>query len=234
MIRPLTLITAMLFVLSGAYLFEVKHRSQVLNDQIAAATQAARLDAQRIGVLQAQWALEVDPSRLAQLSAQFTKLQPMKPGQLVTLGALSAALPPPGSAPPGLNPGGQAPAQLTVASLPASVTPPPVAQALPSPPPAKPPAPVRLASSVAPSPSAVRHIARQRHFMQEYAQNQPVAFSRPTVLVPPALPQPVAVPQVPVVPVRAMAYTAPTPALPADGGSMLGMAQNLPGNGSAN
>lgn len=105
MIRPITLITALLFVLSGAYLFSVKYRSQLLDDQLTATTEATRLDAQRIRVLQAQWALEVDPSRLSQLSAQFmSTLQPMKPSQLVTLAALTAALPAPGSPVPGGNP----------------------------------------------------------------------------------------------------------------------------------
>jgi hypothetical protein len=105
MIRPITLITALLFVLSGAYLFTVKYRSQLLDDQLTATTEATRLDAQRIRVLQAQWALEVDPSRLSQLSTQFmSTLQPMKPSQLVTLATLTAALPAPGSPVPGGNP----------------------------------------------------------------------------------------------------------------------------------
>ena len=50
MIRPFTLLTAMLFALSGAYLFAVKHRAQVLDDEIAATAQATRLDQQRIRV----------------------------------------------------------------------------------------------------------------------------------------------------------------------------------------
>ncbi len=105
MIRPITLITALMFVVSGAYLFVVKHRSQTLDDQLTMTAQATRLDAQRIRVLQAQWALEVDPSRLAQLSTQFLgTLQPMKPSQLMTLAELTSALPAPGSPVPGTNP----------------------------------------------------------------------------------------------------------------------------------
>jgi hypothetical protein len=104
MIRPLTFITALMFVLSGAYLFAVKHRSQTLDDQIAQVSQATRLDEQRIRVLQAQWALEVDPSRLQQLSTEFTTLQPMKPSQMMTLASLRSALPPVGGSAPGGNP----------------------------------------------------------------------------------------------------------------------------------
>ena len=89
MIRPFTLITAALFVLSGAYLFAVKQRAQVLEDKLAQVAQATRLDEQRVRVLQAQWALEVDPSRLQQLATQFTTLQPMKPSQMVALSQLA-------------------------------------------------------------------------------------------------------------------------------------------------
>jgi hypothetical protein len=104
-IRPFTLITMLLAALSGAYLFAVKHQSQVLDDQIAALSQSSRLDAMRIRVLQGQWSLETDPTRLQQLAAQFTSLQPMRPAQLVTLAALVADLPAAGSAAPASNPG---------------------------------------------------------------------------------------------------------------------------------
>ena len=100
MIRPFTLITMLLAALSGAYLFAVKHQAQVLDEQIAALSQSARLDAMRIRVLQGQWSLETDPTRLQQLAAQFTSLQPMQPAQLVTLAALVADLPAAGSAAP--------------------------------------------------------------------------------------------------------------------------------------
>jgi hypothetical protein len=100
MIRPFTLITAALAMVSGAYLFGVKHRAQVLDDQLAAVAQASRLDQQRIRVLQAQWALEIDPNRLQQLATRFSPLLPMKPAQLVSLSALANMQPPVGSAAP--------------------------------------------------------------------------------------------------------------------------------------
>jgi len=104
MIRPFTLVTMLLAAGSGAYLFAVKHQAQVLDDQLAATANQSRLDAQRIRVLQAQWALEIDPSRLNQLATQFTVLQPMKPEQLVTLASLQTVLPPAGSNAPAPNP----------------------------------------------------------------------------------------------------------------------------------
>jgi hypothetical protein len=144
MIRPLTLITMLLAALSGAYLFAVKHRAQVLDDQLAAIAQASRLDAQRIRVLQAQWALEIDPTRIGILANHFTNLQPMKPSQLVSLDALQESLPPPGSPAPGANPQNAAP------SLPATDA--PVAQAAPTLPLPPDLPPVVLASAVTPAP----------------------------------------------------------------------------------
>ncbi len=142
MIRPLTMISAALFVLSGAYMFVVKHRAQVLDDKLAQVAQATRLDQQRIRVLQAQWALEVDPSRLQQLSSQFTTLQPMKPSQMTVLPELATALPPPNSPVPGENP--ESPALAVPAGNGASG---PVAQAVPSTAVAAGTAPVHLASA---------------------------------------------------------------------------------------
>ena len=101
MIRPLTLITAAMFAFSGAYLFAVKQRSQVLDDRLSQVAQATRLDEQRVRVLQAQWALEVDPSRLQRLAGNFTTLQPMKPSQMVALSQLAGLLPASNSPVPG-------------------------------------------------------------------------------------------------------------------------------------
>ncbi len=165
-VRPLTLISGMMFAFSGAYLFMVKHHSEMLDDQLSAVTEATRQDEQSIRVLQAQWALEADPSRLAALAAQFTGLQPMKPGQLTTLASLGGALPAPGSPVPGVNPADPVPAmpQLAqaapaapspVATQPAAPAPAQVAQAQPAAAPvAKSAAPVQLAAATAPAPAA--------------------------------------------------------------------------------
>jgi hypothetical protein len=112
MIRPFTLLSAVIFLLSGAYLFAIKHRAEATEMQIAQIDQQSRLDAQRIRVLQAQWALETDPDRLAQLAGAFTTLTPMKPAQLVTLATLAQALPAPGAPVPGQNPEQTAPVAL--------------------------------------------------------------------------------------------------------------------------
>jgi hypothetical protein len=155
MIRPITLITALMFVLSGAYLFVVKHRSQMLDDQLSATAQATRLDEQRIVVLQAQWAKEADPSRLARLSSQFmSSLQPMQPNQLVTLATLASELPPPGSAAPGSA--GDSPSVVPAAPLVAQASAPapavaPAQRGQPAPVVVAQPAPVVVAANAAPA-----------------------------------------------------------------------------------
>jgi hypothetical protein len=250
MIRPVTLIAAVLFALSGAYLFAVKHRAQVLDDQLASVTQATRLDEQRIRVLQAQWALEADPSRLAQLSAEFTTLQPMKPNQLVTLASLGSALPAPGSAVPGQNPAGGVPA-LPVAApgagdVPvaeatqnqvAEATHPQVAEAaaLSA---RTPRAPARMADveAVLHNLPAAHHALHLRHnaVTHEYAGNRPQPPSMLASQVASASLPPPRLIGAQIMSVRAVASAPPVPPMPEDGGSMLGMAQNLSQNGSSN
>ncbi|SHE91188.1 hypothetical protein SAMN02746095_01534 [Acidocella aminolytica 101 = DSM 11237] len=109
-VRPFTFLTGLLFALSGAYLFVVKHNSRTLENRLEQLAESSRHDEQSIRVLKAQWALEADPSRIAQLASQFTGLQPMKPGQLVTLASLANSLPAPGSPAPFSNPEDMVPA----------------------------------------------------------------------------------------------------------------------------
>jgi len=193
MIRPVTLVTMLMAAVSGAYLFGVKHRAQVLDDQLAAVTQAARLDDQRIAVLQAQWSLEIDHNRLQSLAARFSGLQAMKPSQLVTLADLSRVLPPAGSAAPEENPVAPMPVMPDVATAPvemADAAVPGDAEALPLPPPPAPPeaampARVILASAEMASPRKrvlARVSAKKTHFeATELAENLPenLAAARP-------------------------------------------------------
>ncbi len=250
MIRPFTLLTALMFVLSGAYLFVVKHRAQVLDDQIAAADQATRLDAQRVRVLQAQWALEVDPSRLAQLSAEFTTLQPMTPAQLVTLASLGSVLPPPGSPPPPQNPESPMPAVLP-GPLPAAVPAAAIARAVPAHQVehavaaiTRPAAPERL-SSVETLLHNLPPVHRLPHPHHEPAPHQYAEARNPapqlSALAPqPYMASPIAARAMPVseqiAPLPAVTRTAQavrsTP--PMDGGSMLGMAQTMSPTGASN
>jgi hypothetical protein len=177
-IRPFTLISGLLFAFSGAYLFGVKHQSQMLDQQISSVNSATQQDEQSIRVLQAQWALEADPSRLASLAAQFTGLQPMKPSQLVTLASLGQQLPAPGSAAPTSNPDDpvQAVAQIAAATptapapaapaapaTPAAAAPAATVAQTPKPPSAPPSLPAQLAARApepAPAQSAAAPVTR--------------------------------------------------------------------------
>jgi len=209
MIRPFTLITMLLAAGSGAYLFAVKHRAQTLDEQLAGVNQKILLDAQRITVLQAQWALETDPTRLSGLAAQFSPLQPMKPAQLVTLAALRDELPPPDSAAP-VN---AAPAIAAAAALvaPAALTPAAVtAPSLPLPPPI---APMRLATSG----SSQAHPHPVSHSMLHLASTKSTEN-----LLPPRIFSPQSPPSGQLAP-----QFVAMKAAPADTGSALGMAADL-------
>ena len=243
MIRPFTLITMLLAALSGAYLFAVKHRAQVLDDEIAAFSQSSRLDAMRIRVLQGQWSLETDPTRLQQLAAQFTSLQPMQPAQLVTLAALKNSLPPPGSIAPQSNPAlpdQTAPAQPNPDALVAQQNAAP--DALPLPPP---PAPMMLAG-LNPAPAVENRAFAHRvsHSALHLASTELAESLPPPKPFYPQVPAREAQPVVQssavaqdmplgaqVVSVKATSgppqYVPPAAATP-DGGSVLGMASNLP------
>jgi hypothetical protein len=241
-IRPFTILTGMSFVLSGAMMFSVKHQSQMLDAQLSVTNQATTQDEQSIRVLQAQWALEADPSRLAQLATQFTGLQPMKPGQLVTMASLGTSLPAPGAKPPGDNPEDPVPVlpQLAAAVPVAPAAAPAVAVAAVAAPvqtAAVAPAPVPLAA-VAPAPVAPVHLAA----VTPVVPHHHVAVERLAAAAPvhhivrheagssvyladasgpaPARGMPMGAQ---LVPVRAVAAPPPMPA--DDGGSLLGMAQ---------
>jgi hypothetical protein len=155
--RPFTIITSLLFVLSGAMMFVVKHQSQMLDQQLSDTNQATTQDEQSIRVLQAQWALEADPSRLASLAAEFTGLQPMKPGQLVTMADLGSSLPAPGAKPPGTNPDDPVPAMPQLAAA----APAPAVPGTPANPTTSAVAPVQMAAAAAPAAQTATAVVAQ-------------------------------------------------------------------------
>jgi hypothetical protein len=173
-IRPFTIITSLLFVLSGAMMFVVKHQSQLLDTQLSDTNVATTQDEQSIRVLQAQWALEADPSRLAALASQFTGLQPMKPGQLVTMAALGSSLPAPGAKPPGSNPEDPVPALPQLAAATPTAVP-----AVPATPAAPASAPVQVAAAAPLAAPAASPAATPMHV---------AAVSVPAAAVAPSMP----------------------------------------------
>jgi len=246
MIRPFTFITMILAALSGAYLFGVKHRAQALDDQLATVMKGTQVDELRVRWLQAQWALEIDPTRLKQLSAAFSPLRPMQPAQLVTLAALRDALPPPASLAPAANP--VAPPPEIVADAAAAPALPGLtagwaAPDLPLPPPvapaqdaaSAPPAPRLLLASAGPRPAArlTRAMARPQRLAASHLANSEFAASLPPPR--PLYSQAPAPIGAAIVPVSAAADGAPPDGAPPDGatsdsgqgGSLLGMASDM-------
>ncbi len=95
MIRPLTVLCLLAACASGLYLYSEKHRTALLDRQIADVihqTEAARA---RTGLLRAEWALMNEPGRLQDMAERYLALKPMAPTQFVQLSELSARLPAP-------------------------------------------------------------------------------------------------------------------------------------------
>ena len=98
MIRPFTCLCLAAACGSGLYLYSEKHRTVLLDRQIASVinqTQAARA---RTGLLRAEWALLNEPGRLQDMADKYLSLKPMAPTQFVQLADLPAHLPAPETA----------------------------------------------------------------------------------------------------------------------------------------
>ena len=119
MIRPLTCLSLVAALGAGLYLYQEKHRAQLLDRDITRTVKQAEQARDRIGLLKAEWALLNEPERLAGLAAQHLQLQPLQPTQFVRVEDLRSRLPPVSAAPP----------------APAAMDQPPVAAAIPAQPP---------------------------------------------------------------------------------------------------
>jgi len=152
MIRPFTCVCILLAGGSGLYLYQVKHRAQLLDREIARVQHQIDATHERTRLLRAEWALLNDPSRLQGLADQFLALKPMLPNQFVQMASLADRLPPPAA------PGSAAPAPEDQAPVPVAEAPQPEPQTVASiapAEPAQPPAPIAAASrpdAAAPSP----------------------------------------------------------------------------------
>lgn len=138
---------------SGLYLYQSKHRAQMLDREIGRTIKQTETTRERIGMLKAEWALLNEPERLSELSKNHLGLRTLAPTQFVSLTDMGVRLPAavvPGTTylPPGF--GTEEPAPPPAAS--AQVTPTPT----PTPLPARPAAPVRTASATAAVPAMVQ------------------------------------------------------------------------------
>jgi len=100
MIRPFTVLCALLAGASGLYLYNEKHRTTVLDQQISHIVAETETVQQQTSMLRTQWALLNQPDRLGQLATRFLpSLHPMAPQQFIRMASLESHLPAPGSAP---------------------------------------------------------------------------------------------------------------------------------------
>jgi len=147
MIRPFTCVCMLLAGGSGLYLYQTKHQSQMLDREIAHTMKLTDVARARAGVLQAEYALLNDPSRLSELASQhLASLKTTAPTQFTNWAEFEKRLPSVGApvvdAPP-LEP--EAPG----AKLPEPTAPPAVSVTPDAKPEAKPEATRPLVASVA-------------------------------------------------------------------------------------
>ena len=95
MIRPFTCVCMLLAAGSGLYLYQTKHRAQMLDREIQRTIKQTEAARDRIGVLRGEWALLSEPERLSELSSQHLGLKTLDPKQFVALVDLNARLPAP-------------------------------------------------------------------------------------------------------------------------------------------
>jgi hypothetical protein len=142
MIRPITCICFLLACGSGLYLYQAKHRVQVLDRQIEVTVQATEKLREQTRVLHAEWTLLNDPQRLQALGDQFLTLKTVQPSQFTSMADLDSRLPP--VPPPQITP-----------PAPAAASPTPVAEATPPPPPPEQPSSTAV-ETTPPTPPALQ------------------------------------------------------------------------------
>lgn len=107
MIRPITFICFLLACGSGLYLYQSKHRVQMLDHEIEQTVHATDTLREQTRVLHAEWTLLNDPQRLQALADQFLNLKTVAPGQFTNMAELENRLPPvsaPDPVPPAASP----------------------------------------------------------------------------------------------------------------------------------
>ena len=93
MIRPVTCVCFVLACASGLYLYQAKHRVQVLDREIERTVRATDELREQTRILHAEWTLQNDPQRLQALADQFFSLKTVTPGQFTSLADLDNRLP---------------------------------------------------------------------------------------------------------------------------------------------
>jgi hypothetical protein len=190
MIRPFTCVCVLLAAGSGLYLYQTKHRTLMLDRQIADVLRQADEARARTAVLKAEYAMLSDPARLTELSGRFLALKPSMPTQYVQLADLDAHLPPvetfpkPGDAPAPAPAGSSGGTDLDDDTLDDALTQPVVAAVQPA------PAPHAVAVASAAARPAGQQASAPMHDATRVAQaGAPAAAARPVHKAPPAATQ---------------------------------------------
>ena len=93
MIRPFTCLCFLLACGAGLYLYQSKHRVQLLDRQIEDTVRGTEKLREQIRVMHAEWTLLNDPQRLQTLADQFLTLKTVAPGQFTNMAELDNRLP---------------------------------------------------------------------------------------------------------------------------------------------
>jgi len=229
MIRPFTCVCLLLAAGSGLYLYQTKHQTQVVDREIERTLKLADATWQRSGVLRAEYTLLNDPSRLADLSAQYLPtLQTTAPGQFSTLSDLDHRLPPVG--PPPTEPAVADATPVTQPEVAAPELPPRTEIARTEPARVEPPRP-ELPRVEPPRPAMAALPTRPTAptVAADPMQPRPVVIAPPRVVTTPTIARSVPAPAV-TPGITNVAVVRPEPASPTVPfiGSALGMARTMP------
>ena len=137
MIRPVTCVCFLLACGSGLYVYQSKHRVQLIDREIEKTVHATDALREQTRIAHADWTLLNDPQRLQALADQFLNLKNVAPGQFTSMAELDSRLPA-ASVPE--------PAPLDPVATPVAEPPPPVAVV----PPAVPAEPAVVATAPTP------------------------------------------------------------------------------------
>lgn len=94
MIRSSTAVALLLAAVSGVCLFQIKHRAELLDAEVARTLREIAEARERIALLRADWALLAERRRLGHLAGKRLRLRPLTMWQLATPESLASRLPP--------------------------------------------------------------------------------------------------------------------------------------------
>ena len=134
MIRPATFVAMLAFIFAGLFLYQIKHRSQMLDREIAQVLKETEETRAHATLLRTDYQMLSAPGRLEELAQSLLKLRPTAPTQYTSLADLGRRLPPVGPLPDATPPEPEAPP----AAAPVAAAPQPAAPPAPTPTAAKP------------------------------------------------------------------------------------------------